>query len=458
MKRRMSPGVRPACRAVLILLLTVGCSVQYKVAGSFDNANEVFRGDVVHDLLSGSADVVAVGQNSGIVCRGRSYATHVPALALGCTGQRGKVDMTCDDGRTLDVDWRADSCTSGSGRGRDRLGNRFSFAFGLNAAEAEAHIARRLPDVRQRPALRGFAPTGRDLPPAAPARPPAFDRKAAADGLADFPVIPVSVAFPGRPARPDDVAVVIANANYAAAGTGLPDVVPAYADAEGFKRYVTQAAGVPEGNVVLVRDATSAELAYIFGTRRNPRGKLHEWVKPGRSRVHVYFAGHGAPGDRAGRSFLMPVDVDGSMIAVKGYPLDVLYANLAQLPAAAVTVVIEAGFSGVSEGGSVLNELLPELRPATTPVPAPLTVLTAGAPSQVASWETDGRHSLFTKYLLTALGGAADRTPHGDGNGKIDWPEVDAFLKATVSKLVRDRYGRRQVPSITPARAPDRAG
>ena len=40
-------GYNPRGRA------STGCSINYKVAGSFENANEVFRGDINHNLLFG---------------------------------------------------------------------------------------------------------------------------------------------------------------------------------------------------------------------------------------------------------------------------------------------------------------------------------------------------------------------------------------------------------------------
>ena len=446
----MFADVRRCISIALFAAAVSACSVNYKVAGSFENANEVFRGDINHNLLIGEAEVVATGENSGIVCKGRSYVTHKPVLALGCAGQRGKVDMTCDDGRSLDVDFRAHSCSSGDGRGSDAYGNRFTFAFGLDEQEAEKYIAQRLPQVQQRPALRGFAPTGVSAAPVAPtASPTNFSRKAAAQGLPNFPTTAHPIAFSSIKPRPDDIAVIIGNANYSAKGTNVPDVVPAYADAEGFKNYVISALGVPTGNVVMVRDATSAEMSYIFGTKRNPKGKLAEWVKPNQSQVYVYYAGHGAPGDKTGRSFLVPVDVDGSMIGIKGIALETLYANLSKLSAKSVTLVVEASFSGISESGNVLNKMLPNLRPIETPVPKNLTVAIAGAPSQVASWEQDSSHGLFTKYLLKGMSGDADRSPHGNGNGTASWTDVDAYLKATLSKLTRQYYGRRQVAQIS---------
>tara|TARA_E500000331_G_scaffold183612_1_gene176795 strand:- start:629 stop:970 length:342 start_codon:yes stop_codon:yes gene_type:complete len=98
----------------------------------------------------------------------RSYVTYEPLFAIGCAGQRGKIDMTCDDGRTLDVNIRANSCTSGDGRGSDAYGSRYTFAFGLDANEADKYIPQRLPQMQHRPTLRCFAPTGANKTPATP--------------------------------------------------------------------------------------------------------------------------------------------------------------------------------------------------------------------------------------------------------------------------------------------------
>ena len=40
--------------------------------------------------------------------------------------------------------------------------------------------------------------------------------------------------------------------------------------------------------------------------------------------------------------------------------------------------------------------------------PAGLTILKAAGPDQIASWDTEATHGLFTLHLLKALGGTAD--------------------------------------------------
>ena len=133
-------------------------------------------------------------------------------------------------------------------------------------------------------------------PPAVTAAPPVAKLE-----RAGFPSSTLALAFRKGPPHPDDVAVIIGNADYGKQGTDIPDVTPAYADAEGFKRYATEALGVREGNIIDLRDATGAQLVQVFGSERRHKGKLFDWVRPGISRVFVYYSGHGAPGGGRGR-------------------------------------------------------------------------------------------------------------------------------------------------------------
>jgi hypothetical protein len=279
--------------------------------------------------------------------------------------------------------------------------------------------------------------------------PPPTKSARAASGPARLPTQPISLNFPKVPPRPDDLAVIIGNADYGRLGRDIPDVVPAYADAEGFKRYAIEALGVREGNIIFLKDATGAQMTRVFGSAATHRGQLFDWVKPERSKVHVYYAGHGAPGSDGGSAYLVPVDADAGRIHLNGYPLDLLYRNLGQLPAVSVLVVLEACFSGNSQDGRVLppaSDIV--LRAKPTAVPAGVTVVSAGALNQVASWEENGSHSLFTKYFLTAMSGEADRSPYGNGDGVVDWRELRAYLSETVTYYARRYYGRDQIPEI----------
>ncbi|MBT3358976.1 MAG: hypothetical protein HN403_05055 [Rhodospirillales bacterium] len=265
-----------------------------------------------------------------------------------------------------------------------------------------------------------------------------------------FPTRPVDVTYRAASERSDDIAVIIGNADYARLAKDIPDVVPAYADAESFRRYATSALGVREGNVIFLKDATNANLLRVFGSDKDHRGQLYDWVVAGQSRVWVYYAGHGAPAGKEGSSYLVPADADGSRIQLNGYALSTLYDNLGRLPARSVTVVLETCFSGASQAGSVIQSASAVyVRPKAAAVPAGVTVIAAGAPDEIASWEQDKSHGLFTKYYLNAMSGEADKSPYGDGDGQVTFAELDAYLKRTLTYFARRYYGRDQTARIT---------
>ena len=86
--------------------------------------------------------------------------------------------------------------------------------------------------------------------------------------------------------------------------------------------------GFREGNIIDLRDATKGRLDAVFGTSDNVEGQLHDWVKQGKSDVVVFYSGHGVPGLKDRRGYLLPVDGDPNLLEINGYPVDLLYANL----------------------------------------------------------------------------------------------------------------------------------
>jgi hypothetical protein len=291
------------------------------------------------------------------------------------------------------------------------------------------------------------APTKPTKPSPAPVAVPPAPTFAAAPAPAteSFPTKPVAVSFPRGKPNPDDIAVIIGNANYKATAKDIPDVIPAYADAEGMKRYATQALGIKEENVIFIKDAKLVDFVATFGTGDNHKGKLFNWVKPGQTSVFVFYSGHGAPSGDGSSSYLVPVDAQGALIELSAYPIKTLYGNLSKLPAKSVTVVLEACFSGSSQAGTVIKNASPVFQKALQEaIPPNLNVITAASGTQIASWEQDKSHGLFTKHYLLGMAGAADRKPYGDGDGKVTTEELTAYLKGTMSYMAQRYYGREQ--------------
>ena len=77
-----------------------------------------------------------------------------------------------------------------------------------------------------------------------------------------------------------------------------------------------------------------------------------------------------------------------------------------------------------------------------------MTVITAATGDQVASWDKKAKHGLFTKHLLDALTGAADKGDYGNGDGKVTVGEVKRYLDDAMTYAAQRNYGRVQTATI----------
>lgn len=247
------------------------------------------------------------------------------------------------------------------------------------------------------------------------------------------------------------VAVIIGNQNYADAKRGVPNVDYAQNDAELMFNYVTKTLGYREGNIIYMKDATQADFVSTFGTSDNPKGKLYDWIRPGESDVFIYYSGHGAPGPTHGRGYLLPVNADPMKIELNGYSLETLYKNIGKLPAKTVMIIIDACFSGGSASGSIVKSASSiSLRVVETKPTIPQAiVITASSPKEIASWDENAKHGLFTRHFVEGMNGKADGKNFGNGDGTITLFELKKYLHDEVSYRARRLFGRDQHPQVT---------
>ena len=141
----------------------------------------------------------------------------------------------------------------------------------------------------------------------------------------------------------------------------------------------------------------------------------------------VFYSGHGVPGVNDKQGYLLPVDADPKAAEDDGYPIDLLYRNVGKLAEArSVRVYLDACFSGGSHEGGLIRNASPVFVAASLPegVGDKVTSLTAASGKQVASWDEEARHGLFTHHLLDALYGRGD----ADGDGKVTAAEAKGYL------------------------------
>lgn len=253
----------------------------------------------------------------------------------------------------------------------------------------------------------------------------------------------------GRIQRPYAVAVVIGNQRYARQQRGIGDVAYAERDAAVMKKYLQQVMGFDPKNIIFGLDVTSGDLRSIFGSKDRPRGKLHNYVRAGESEVFIYYVGHGAPGPKGNTAYLVPVDAEIDYIANNGYPLDLFYSVLENLPAKNLTVVLDACFSGDSGGGPLFKKISPAMLKNVQPVQklANCVIFSSAARDQVSTWYPAKRHSLFTYFFLKGLGGAADH----NGDKQITAGEMQAYLGREVPYWARREANRVQTPLVAGA-------
>lgn len=257
----------------------------------------------------------------------------------------------------------------------------------------------------------------------------------------------VDVNIPeARRKNPEAVAVVIGNQRYARSGKGVADVSFAERDAAIMRQYLVKTMGYSSENIIFKIDASLVDMLDIFGSGDGRSGKLYNWLRQGKSDVFVYYVGHGAPHAKGESSYLVPVNGSAENIESTGYELEKLYLMAEKLPARSVTMVIDACFSGDSQGGPLLKNISPVMVMTSEPVRSvENTVIFAGAgKGEVATWYSEKGHSTFTYYFLKGLGGAADH----NGNGAISVAEMSEYLHEEVPHRARRQSDREQNPVI----------
>ncbi len=247
--------------------------------------------------------------------------------------------------------------------------------------------------------------------------------------------------------RPYGVAVVIGNQRYEAEKKGLSDVKYAERDAVAVRRYLVQVMGYDPANIIYRTDVSSGDMRNIFGSKENPEGILHRFIRSGRSEVFIYYVGHGAPGPGGGANYLVPVDAAVDYIINNGYSLALFYDILTKLPAKEVTVVLDACFSGYSAAGPLFKKISPGMLKSKQPVRkmANGAVFCGADKDQVCAWYPAKRHSLFTYFFLKGLGGKADK----NGDKKITTGEMKAYLQDEVPYWAGREVNRKQNPLVT---------
>lgn len=244
--------------------------------------------------------------------------------------------------------------------------------------------------------------------------------------------------------RPDAVAVIIGNRDYIV--KDVPSVEFAQRDAATVKEYLIQSMGYREDNIIYLINATKAQLDATFGTENDHRGKLFNYVKAAKSEVFIYYSGHGAPDPVTRQAYLVPVDADPAFVNLNGYSLNTFYKNLGKIPVKLSLVVLDACFSGSSEGGMLLKNASPIFIDVSNPalLANNSIVFSSSRGDQISSWYPEKYHGLFTYFFLKGIQGEADK----NRDRAITLSELKDFVSENVSWIARRLHNREQTPEV----------
>ncbi|MEO0090855.1 MAG: caspase family protein [candidate division WOR-3 bacterium] len=242
--------------------------------------------------------------------------------------------------------------------------------------------------------------------------------------------------------NPYGVAVIIGNKLYE--HKDVPDVDYADNDARIVKEYLIKTLGYKEDNIIFILNGKKSDFDKVFGTERDYKGQLYNYVEPNKSDVFIYYSGHGAPDIETKSGYFLPVEADPNYVKITGYPLETFFKNLSQIKARSITVIIDACFSGASERGMLIARASPLTGVVIEKeVKENINLFTSAKEDEISSWYPEKNHSLFTYYFLKGISGDADL----DKNREISFGELKEYVSENVSKIAR-RLNRKQTPQF----------
>ena len=224
----------------------------------------------------------------------------------------------------------------------------------------------------------------------------------------------------------------------------------AHNDVAAVERFLLDRLCYRKGNIKILKNATFNEMREWLGTASNPRGRLWNRARKGRSNIFVYYSGHGVPDAETKKAYLLTVDTRPDNASF-GYSLDRLDGNLQALndfigPRRTVTLVLDACFSGSSAGGALQSHsgaIRPEL-----PTNTDILRFTASGAGQLAFWNEKRKLGLFTSVFLDGVSGEADKAETGNRDGKVSGGELVAYVVEEVSYRAKSLIGKAQTPTV----------
>ena len=164
----------------------------------------------------------------------------------------------------------------------------------------------------------------------------------------------------------------------------------------------------------------------------------------GQAKFIVFYAGHGIPDEKTGSAYLLPVDGIGTEPET-AYSLAQFYKTLGALPAANITVFMDACFSGSKRGEGMLASSRGVAIKAKTQAPqGKMVVFSAAQGDETAYPFKEKGHGLFTYYLLKKL---------QETKGNVTYGELSTYIQTEVKRKSIVANNKSQTPTVNPSQS-----
>lgn len=231
--------------------------------------------------------------------------------------------------------------------------------------------------------------------------------------------------------------MIIANQNY----SDEKDVSTALSDGRMMKEYCVRTLGIPEKNVQLKENRTSAQM----------KGDVEAFCRTMRvnegDRFYFFYYGHGmrSKDQNVADAYLVPVDGTSLRLEQTGVSRNWMMSQFEKAKPSQLVVCLESCFSGATESDNMLaySEGSSGLRlvdDVKNTFKGNMVLITASSQAQTANAYPSQQHNVFTYELLKSL---------KNNKGEINWGDFFESVKRSTTRTAWNELGREQEPSIT---------
>ncbi|MGE4398625.1 MAG: caspase domain-containing protein [Campylobacterales bacterium] len=168
---------------------------------------------------------------------------------------------------------------------------------------------------------------------------------------------------------------------------------------EAFVATAEKLLGIPKENIVFLRDDKATT-----GAVKDAVLKISERAEPGDT-IYFYYSGHGIPDPTSSEAFILPKDKSVEYVGKEpDLKMRQIYQTLEKSKAAKVVAIVDACFSGMTDGTAVYKGVAAAHFKPKAYIPTPkMVILTAGKDTQFSNSFDEKKHRMFSYYLMKSI-------------------------------------------------------